>query len=59
MDSTIPGNGPDPGQILRNMDVRYFTDPRPGCDYLTQIPHDMTKDHLEQAISFKNDEGAS
>jgi hypothetical protein len=59
METNIPGNGPDHGQILQNIDQRICRDPRRGCEYLGQIPTDMCNDHLQQVMPDKDDEGAS
>ena len=50
MDSNIPSNGPDPGEIPENMDRRIFNDPRRGSEYLVEIPPDITKYHLVAII---------
>ena len=59
METNIPNHRTDLGQNPQNMDESISRDPRRGCEYQGQIPTDMTKDHLQQAMPDKDDEGAS
>ena len=59
METNIPGNGPDLGEILENTDRGIFIYSRRGCEYLVKIPSDNCKYHLLDTIPINHDEGAS